>query len=141
MPSRPKASPPRGQKRNGQLPPSGTDGKRRARRLTYREQQERAALPATIESLEAEIETLHQAMAEAEFYQQPGAEIAPRTGAAQGPGASVGRMLRALGIARAARNRMAQQHFTDHLNARFSPRLCRGIESPVHSDLPDRLAR
>jgi ATP-binding cassette subfamily F protein uup len=71
-----KASPPRGQQRNGASPPSGNDGTDRPRRLTYREQQERAALPATIESLEAEIETLHQDMAVAEFYQQPGAEIA-----------------------------------------------------------------
>ena len=32
-------------------------------------------------------------------------------------------------------------NFTPRADARFSPRLCRGIEQPVHSDLPDTLRR
>jgi ATP-binding cassette subfamily F protein uup len=49
------------------------------RRLTYREQQELAALPDTIERLEAEIAVLHQAMAVPEFYKRPGDAIARET--------------------------------------------------------------
>ena len=46
------------------------------RRLTYKEQQQHAALPGQIEQLEAEIAALHAAMAQPEFYRQPGATIA-----------------------------------------------------------------
>ncbi len=46
------------------------------RRLTYKEQQELAALPATIEQLEAELAILHEAMAQADFYKRPGEQIA-----------------------------------------------------------------
>lgn len=49
------------------------------RRLSYKEQQELAALPARIESLEAERESLHEQMARADFYQQPGERIAQET--------------------------------------------------------------
>jgi len=53
--------------------PRGTDQKRR---MSYNEQRELAALPATIEQLEADITTLHQTMAEPDFYQQLGEQIA-----------------------------------------------------------------
>ena len=48
----------------------------RERRLTFKEKQELAALPETIERLEREIGELHQAMSAPEFYKRPGAEIA-----------------------------------------------------------------
>jgi ATP-binding cassette subfamily F protein uup len=48
----------------------------RKRRLTYKEQQELAALPGMIEQLDAEISSLHQAVAEPTFYQQQGERIA-----------------------------------------------------------------
>ncbi|MBM4002785.1 MAG: ATP-binding cassette domain-containing protein [Planctomycetes bacterium] len=55
-------------------PASGTSvGKRRR---TFKERQEYAAIPATIERLEAEIAALHAEMASPEFYQQPGEKIA-----------------------------------------------------------------
>jgi ATP-binding cassette subfamily F protein uup len=56
-------------------PAKGNAGPPAKRRLSYKEQQEHAALPASIEVLEAEIAELHQAMSQAEFYQQPSAEI------------------------------------------------------------------
>ena len=46
------------------------------RRLTFKERQELESLPATIEQSEAMIDDLHRAMAEPQFYQQPGARIA-----------------------------------------------------------------
>ena len=46
------------------------------RRLTYKEQQELAGLPASIEKLENDLATLHRTMAEPNFYQQPGERIA-----------------------------------------------------------------
>jgi ATP-binding cassette subfamily F protein uup len=46
------------------------------RRLSYKEQQELLTLPATIEQLESEIGTLHHTMAQPQFYQQPGEQIA-----------------------------------------------------------------
>jgi len=49
------------------------------RKLTYKEQQELAALPERIERLEAEIESLHQAMSSPDFYKRPGDEIARET--------------------------------------------------------------
>ncbi len=45
-------------------------------RLSYKEQQELAALPAKLEQLEAEIAALHQAMATPEFYKRPGPAVA-----------------------------------------------------------------
>ncbi len=53
--------------------PPTTSGKRR---LTYRQQQELAALPARIEQLEAELAELHAAMAQPEYYRRPGEEMA-----------------------------------------------------------------
>lgn len=52
---------------------------KRARRLTYKEQQELAALPARIEHLEAEQVDLGSEMARPEFFKRPGAEIAAAT--------------------------------------------------------------
>ena len=49
--------------------------------MTYREQQELAALPETIERLEAEISELHNAMSAPEFYKRPGDEISRETNA------------------------------------------------------------
>jgi len=46
------------------------------RRLTFKEKQELAALPAEIEQLETEIGELHEVMAQADFYQQAGEVIA-----------------------------------------------------------------
>ena len=45
------------------------------RKLKYREQQELARLPEIIESLEAEIASIHSAMADPAFYQQTGEAI------------------------------------------------------------------
>ncbi len=46
------------------------------KQLSFKEKQELAALPATIEGLDREIRDLHEAMAQGEFYQQPGDTIA-----------------------------------------------------------------
>ncbi|MEX0642289.1 MAG: ATP-binding cassette domain-containing protein [Pirellulales bacterium] len=46
------------------------------RRLTHKERQELASLPAKIAGMESEIEALHQSVAQPEFYQQPGELIA-----------------------------------------------------------------
>ncbi len=46
------------------------------RRLNYNEQREQAALPGLIERLEADIAALHEAMAQSDFYKQPGERIA-----------------------------------------------------------------
>ncbi len=48
----------------------------RKRKLKYKEQQELAALPDQIEQFESEIAALHQRMAEPDFYQQSGEQIA-----------------------------------------------------------------
>lgn len=47
----------------------------RPRRLTYKEQRELEALPGRIETLESELDRLHQAMAAPAFYRQPPEEI------------------------------------------------------------------
>jgi ATP-binding cassette subfamily F protein uup len=54
-------------------PPPAPAGKGR---LSYREQQELAALPTKLEQLEGDIAKLHQAMATAEFYKRPGPAVA-----------------------------------------------------------------
>ncbi len=46
------------------------------RKLSFKEQQELAALPATIEALEHELAALHAAMATADYYRQPGDVLA-----------------------------------------------------------------
>ncbi|MBX3412433.1 MAG: ATP-binding cassette domain-containing protein [Pirellulales bacterium] len=48
----------------------------RKRRLSYKEGLELQSLPGTIEQLESDIAALHEEMAQPEFYQQPGAQIA-----------------------------------------------------------------
>ena len=48
----------------------------RKRRLTFKEKQELASIPSTIEQLEAAVSELHQRMAQADFYQQAGDVIA-----------------------------------------------------------------
>lgn len=54
---------------------AGDAGEERRRRLTYKERQELAALPSTIEQIEAAINALHHDMAQPQFYQQSGAQI------------------------------------------------------------------
>jgi ATP-binding cassette subfamily F protein uup len=68
-PAKPKSPPRKGQPETGN------------RRLTYKEKQELAALPATIEQLEARIASLHAAMSAPDFYKRPGDEIARETAA------------------------------------------------------------
>jgi len=46
------------------------------KKLSYNEQRELAALPATIEELDAKITALHETMAGADYYQRPGEELA-----------------------------------------------------------------
>jgi ATP-binding cassette subfamily F protein uup len=46
------------------------------KRLSFKQQQELAALPAKIEQLEQDIAGLHEAMSQATFYQQAGEQIA-----------------------------------------------------------------
>jgi ATP-binding cassette subfamily F protein uup len=50
--------------------PARTPPKPAARRLTFKERQELEALPGRIEALEAELDQLHQAMADPAFYRQ-----------------------------------------------------------------------
>jgi ATP-binding cassette subfamily F protein uup len=47
----------------------------RRRRLTYKEQRELEALPGRIETLETELDELHQTTADPTFYRQPPEEI------------------------------------------------------------------
>jgi ATP-binding cassette subfamily F protein uup len=51
----------------------------RKKKLSFKEQQELAALPGLIDGLEREIARLHAAMAAAEFYRQPGDVLARET--------------------------------------------------------------
>ena len=46
------------------------------RKLTFKERQELDGLPAIIEKVDAEIAALHSAMADPQFYRQPGTQIA-----------------------------------------------------------------
>ena len=50
-----------------------------AKKLSYKEQQELAQLPQTIENLETEQSTLHETMAASDFFKRPGPEIAGLT--------------------------------------------------------------
>ncbi len=58
---------------NRDATPAGATTKRR---MSFKQQQELAGLPAIIERLEREIGELHQEMAQAEFYRQAGERIA-----------------------------------------------------------------
>ena len=44
--------------------------------MTFKEQQELAALPAMIEETEIKLDELHQAMAQPDFYKRSGDQIA-----------------------------------------------------------------
>jgi ABC transport system ATP-binding/permease protein len=68
--SKPAPSPPR-----AKTPPP-TPAAARAGRLSFKEQQELAALPGRIEHLEADIAALHQDMASSDFYRRSGEQIA-----------------------------------------------------------------
>jgi ATP-binding cassette subfamily F protein uup len=57
-------------------PSDSDDARPERRRLSYKEQQELASLPETIEKLESNIAELHHAMAQPEFYTQTGEIIA-----------------------------------------------------------------
>jgi ATP-binding cassette subfamily F protein uup len=73
--SRAEAKPPQANQRGNaeaSLPPDN----QRKRRLTFKQQQELASLPTTIEQLEAQIASIHEAMAQPNFYQQPGDRLA-----------------------------------------------------------------
>ena len=48
----------------------------RARKLSFKEKQELAALPGTIEALESEQAELHQRLADPDLYRQEGPEVA-----------------------------------------------------------------
>jgi ATP-binding cassette subfamily F protein uup len=65
------ATPPR--PRTRQVSAGSPDGKRK---LSFKERQELDALPAAIEQYDAQIALLHREMAQPQFYQQPGAQIA-----------------------------------------------------------------
>jgi ATP-binding cassette subfamily F protein uup len=66
------------QSESSQQPATAADTKT-ARKLSYNEQRELAQLPARIEGLEAEIESLHGLMGDPAFYQSSGEEIASKT--------------------------------------------------------------
>ncbi|MFP6613763.1 MAG: ATP-binding cassette domain-containing protein [Pirellulales bacterium] len=65
-----------GQMRTARSKSSKPCGSEDKRRLSYNEQRELAALPATIEQLESEISAMHQTMADPAFYQLPSSQIA-----------------------------------------------------------------
>ena len=46
------------------------------RKLSYNEQREMTALPATVEKLDGQIAALHETMGEPEYYQKPGDQLA-----------------------------------------------------------------
>jgi ATP-binding cassette subfamily F protein uup len=56
--------------------PAAPEPPARKKKLSYKDQQELAGLPAKIEQLEAAIAEIHTAMADPAFYQQPGPAIA-----------------------------------------------------------------
>jgi ATP-binding cassette subfamily F protein uup len=56
--------------------PAVSEKGRGKKKLTFKEVRELSELPSKIESLEAEQEKLHAALADPAFYQKPGAEIA-----------------------------------------------------------------
>jgi ABC transport system ATP-binding/permease protein len=58
------------------ISPKGSATSAGSRKLTFKERQELDRLPAAIEQLEANIQTLHRDMAEPHFYQQTGPLIA-----------------------------------------------------------------
>jgi len=62
----------------GQMGPEAAAPPRK-KKLSFKEQQELAALPGLIDGLEREIARLHAAMAAAEFYRQPGDVLARET--------------------------------------------------------------
>jgi ABC transport system ATP-binding/permease protein len=66
----------RGREERGAAASSADEGTVRKRRLSFNERQELLELPATIERLEDAIRTLHDAMAQPQYYQQPGDRIA-----------------------------------------------------------------
>jgi ATP-binding cassette subfamily F protein uup len=55
--------------------PAAPPSKPQRKRLSYKEEQERQALPARIEALEAEQAEISRRLAEPDFYQQPAAQI------------------------------------------------------------------
>ncbi len=65
-----------GQPQPGKSPRSEPSGKRK---LKFKEKQELETLPATIEQLDAQVESLHQEMASPGFYQLGGDQIAAAT--------------------------------------------------------------
>ncbi len=69
------SQPPRANQR-GNVEASPPPDNQPKRRLTFKQQQELASLPATIEHLETQIAALHEAMAQPNFYQQPGDRLA-----------------------------------------------------------------
>jgi len=56
-------------------PPKPIDSKNKSRKITYKEQQELAKLPAHIEKLETELAELQTLISQSEFYQQEKEEI------------------------------------------------------------------
>ncbi len=48
------------------------------RKLTYKEQQELESLPKLIDELETEVQSLHEEMADPEFYKRPTDELKSR---------------------------------------------------------------
>ena len=69
------SSKPSASAKNRQSPPADKQTATQKRRLSFKERQELQGLPQTIEQLEGEIDTLHQAMAQDDFYRQPGQQI------------------------------------------------------------------
>jgi len=55
---------------------AASGGEKRKRRPTYKERQEREALPVMIEKMETEIAARHAEMGQPEYYRQPGERIA-----------------------------------------------------------------
>ena len=70
------AEPSRDKLKPGKPKTASPPSKDRPRRMTYKEKQELAQLPATIETLESKIAAIHEVMANPEFYQQSSEEIA-----------------------------------------------------------------
>lgn len=65
--------------RSPDKPTESCSAKQTSTKLSYNQQRELDQLPARIEQLETEIEQLHREMAEADFYQQGGEQIAAKS--------------------------------------------------------------
>ena len=107
------------------------------RRLNYNEQREQAALPGLIEGLEAQIAALHEAMAQSEFYKQPGERIAEEQARSRVPRTAARRRISPAGKSLSNSAASPARGVSTHSAARAQPALC-GTESSSRATATSR---